>query len=130
VGYDTVIFGNTITATGTATGFHVANSLTTVSNNTIGIGRGIGMLLYSPPSNAATVTGNRLSSTGGDRHLCRIAPGAKHFRLQRLWNTMTGFATPMVIDFHLGQIGCWKEPDPKGDRGKVTMYGNLCVKRF
>src|SRR5215467_765264 len=63
VGKSTVASGNTITATGSATGINVADSSAKVTNNTINIGNGTGIMLQ-PFVDAVTVAKNTLSGTG------------------------------------------------------------------
>ena len=101
VGHGTVVSGNTITATGSATGVYVADTFANVTNNTIQIGRGTGMLLYTPPYIAATVAGNTLSGTGGRIGIyvgSLPAPNTGGYNIYG--NSITGFATPMSIDPH------------------------------
>jgi hypothetical protein len=62
VGNGTVASSNTITATGSATGVNVADSWATVTNNTINIGNGIGILLQ-PFVVAAMIAGNTVQPT-------------------------------------------------------------------
>ena len=57
VGNGTVASGNTITATGSATGINVAGSFAKVTNNTIDIGNGAAILL-NPYVGAATMANN------------------------------------------------------------------------
>jgi hypothetical protein len=98
VGNGTVASGNTITAAGSATGMYVADSFAKVTNNTIQIGRGTGILLYSPPFSAATVNSNTLSGTGRIGIYVGSLPPITGYNIQG--NIITGFATPMSIDPH------------------------------
>jgi hypothetical protein len=126
VGHGTVVSGNIITATGSATGVYVANSFVNVTNNTIHIGSGTGMTLkpgvlgatgsrrgveslieyarrtggrgpYTPPY-AATVTGNTLSGTGSIGIYVGSLPALQSSNYQIYGNTITGFAVPISID--------------------------------
>jgi hypothetical protein len=96
VGHATVASGNTITATGWAMGVYVADAYADVTNNTIRIGAGNGIILYTPPFDAATVTGNTLSGTGSIGIDIASPPAPGGYKMYN--NTMTGFATPMVIN--------------------------------
>jgi Bacterial Ig domain/Periplasmic copper-binding protein (NosD) len=101
VGNGTVASDNTITATGSATGIYVADSSASVTNNTVKIGNGTGILLYTPPVDAATVAGNALTGTGpfgiyvGDPP----TPDTGGYKIYN--NTTTGFATPLAINMSL-----------------------------
>jgi hypothetical protein len=57
VGTGTVASGNTITATGWATGINVAGNSANVTNNRINIGNGTGIFLQ-PFAHAATIDSN------------------------------------------------------------------------
>jgi hypothetical protein len=100
VGNGTVASGNTITATGSATGVSVADWGADVSNNTINIGNGIGIFLQ-PFVDAATVAGNTLSGTGpfGIYVADPPTPASGSFLIQN--NTMQGFATHLYINLSL-----------------------------
>jgi hypothetical protein len=98
VGNGTAASGNTITATGSATGVYVADSFASVTNNTIQIGGGTGITVYAPPFDAATVTGNTLSGTGSIGIYIGSLPASGGYQMYS--NTITGFAIPMVIDPH------------------------------
>jgi hypothetical protein len=99
VGHGTVVSGNTITATGSATGVYLADSFANVTNNTIQIGRGTGILLYSPPFSAATVAGNTLSGTGRiGIYVGSLPPNTGGYNIYG--NIVSGFATPISIDPH------------------------------
>ena len=98
VGHATVASGNTITATGWATGMYVADCFADVTNNTIQLGNGNGIILYTPPYDAATVTGNTLSGTGSVGIDMASLPGPGGYTMYSI--TITGFATPMVINPH------------------------------
>jgi len=97
-GHGAAASGNTITATGSATGVYVADVFANVTNNTIQIGAGTGIMLYTPLFDAATVTGNTLSGTGSFGNYIGSLPAAGGY--QMYGNIITGFATPMVIDPH------------------------------
>jgi hypothetical protein len=100
----TLVSGNTITATGSATGVYVTASFVNVADNTIQIGNGTGLTLkhrvldrstrlepHAPPF-ASTVTGNTLSGTGSFGIYVKSQP------VLILGNTITGFATPISSD--------------------------------
>ena len=96
VGKRTVVSGNTITATGSATGINVSYSSATVTNNTINIGSGTGIyVLQHSLVDAATVASNTLSGTGRfgiyARTPARVGGGGDDIYN----NTITGFATPL-----------------------------------
>jgi hypothetical protein len=98
VGNGTVIDGNTITATGSATGINAVSSAK-VTNNTINIGSGTGIFLQ-PWVNAATVAGNTLSGTGPFGIYVADPPTpASGLLIQN--NTMQGFATHLYINLSL-----------------------------
>ena len=100
VSHATVVSGNTITATGSATGVYVADAFATVTNNKIQIGQGTGILMYTPPFIVATVSGNTLSGTGpfGIYVGSPPAPSAGGYNIYG--NSITGFTTAMSIDPH------------------------------
>ena len=81
-------------------GIYVANSFPNVTNNTIQIGAGIGILLYSPPYTAATVADNTLSGTGPFGIYIGSLPAPSSGGYNMHGNTITGFATPVYIDPH------------------------------
>jgi hypothetical protein len=85
VSQGTVVSGNTITATGWATGVYVANSFANLSKNMIHIGSGTGIVLYSPPYTAATVTGNTLSGTGSIAIYVGSLPAPNTNGYKHLW---------------------------------------------
>jgi hypothetical protein len=96
--YGAVASGNTITATGFATGINAVSSAQ-ITNNTINIGSGTGILLQ-PWANAATVAGNTLSGTGPFGIYVADPPTpASGLLIQN--NTMQGFATPLSINLSL-----------------------------
>jgi len=101
VGQGTVASGNTITATGSATGVYVADSSAQVTNNTLKIGNGTGILLYTPPVDAATVAGNSLTGTGRFGIHVGSPPRPDSGGYKILNNTIIGFATPISIDMSL-----------------------------
>ena len=74
VGHATVASGNAITATGSATGVYVADSFANVTNNTIQIGRGNGILLYSPPFSARRWPATRCPGRGGSAFMSARFP--------------------------------------------------------
>jgi hypothetical protein len=88
VGNGTVASGNTITATGSATGINVTSSAK-VTNNTINIGNGIGILLHTLVD-ATTVANNTLSGTGRWGILVGDKPDGGGYRIHD--NTIKGFA--------------------------------------
>ncbi|MBV8846269.1 MAG: hypothetical protein JO307_25970, partial [Bryobacterales bacterium] len=101
VGHGTVVSGNTITATGSATGVYAADAFATITNNTIQIGTGIGLAVErrtpsrstamgrpNPPY-AATVAGNTLSGTGS------FGIYIASFPVLVYGNTVRGFASPI-----------------------------------
>jgi hypothetical protein len=100
VSHATVASGNTITATGSATGMYVADGFANVTNNKIQIGRGTGILLYSPPYTAATVTNNTLSGTGRVGIYIGSLPASNTTGYNMHGNNIIGFATPISIDPH------------------------------
>ena len=99
------VSGNTITATGSATGLYVAAPGASVTGNTFQMGTGTGILLYAPPVDAATVTGNKLNGTGRVGIYVRTPParaaggGDEVKRSPSATgiynNTITGFAIPL-----------------------------------
>ena len=91
VGKGTVASGNTITATGSATGINVADSSAKVTNNTINIGNGAGIMLQ-PFVDAVTVASNTLSGTGRFGISAGTPPraGGEIYN-----NAITGFAIPI-----------------------------------
>jgi hypothetical protein len=96
VGHGTVASGNTITATGSATGIKAAYSSAKITNNTINIGSGTGIyVLQHSLVDAATVASNTLSGTGRfgiyARTPARVGGGGDDIYN----NTITGFATPL-----------------------------------
>jgi hypothetical protein len=96
VGHGTVASGNTITATGSATGINVAYSSAKVTNNTINIGNGTGILILQHSLvDAATVAGNTLSGTGPFGIYARTPALAGGSGDGIYNNTITGFATPL-----------------------------------
>jgi hypothetical protein len=99
VGNGTVASGNTITATGSATGINAVSSAQ-ITNNTINIERGTGIFLQ-PWVNAATVAGNTLSGTGpfGIYVADPPTPASGGFLIQD--NTIQGFATHLDINLSL-----------------------------
>jgi hypothetical protein len=101
VGLGTMASGNTITATGSATGVYVAGSSAEVTNNTIQIGNGTGILLYTPPFDAATVASNTLFGTG--KFGISVGSGrTAHTGGYKIYNNViTGFATPISVDMSL-----------------------------
>jgi len=95
VGNGTVVSGNTITATGTATGINVAHSSATVTDNTINIGNGTGILLNTLV-NPTTVASNTLSGTGRFGIYVRTPPTRAAGLGGEIYNnTITGFAIPL-----------------------------------
>jgi hypothetical protein len=93
VGNGTVASGNTITATGSATGINVAGSSDTVTNNTIDVGNGTGILILQHM--LATVASNTLSGTGRFGIYAETLAGAGGSGDEIYNNTITGFATPL-----------------------------------
>jgi hypothetical protein len=93
VGNGTIASGNTITATGWATGINVAGSSAKVTNNTINIGNGTGIFLQ-PFVDAVTVASNKLSGKGRFGISAGTPPraggGGEIYN-----NTITGFAIPI-----------------------------------
>jgi len=89
VGNGTVASGNAITVTGSATGINVAGSSAKVTNNTINIGNGIGILLR-PFVDAATVASNALSGTGRWGIFVAEKPDRGGYKIHD--NTIRGFA--------------------------------------
>jgi hypothetical protein len=103
VSHGAVVSGNTITATGSATGINVTYSSAKITNNTINIGNGTGILLYTLDE-ATTVDSNTLSGTGrfgiyitspfprtaGLDEIEKIYGGDEIYN-----NTITGFAIPL-----------------------------------
>jgi hypothetical protein len=100
VGNGTVVSGNTITATGSATGIYVADAFASVTNNTIQIGRSTGILVYTPPVTAATVAGNALSGTGRVGIYIGSFPAPSTNGYNMYSNIISGFATSVSIDPH------------------------------
>jgi hypothetical protein len=119
VGNGTILTGNTVTATGSATGVYVADTFANVTKNNIQIGNGIGMTLkprllienlrhmrtgerYTRPY-SATVAGNTLSGTGAIGiyvgPLAAVLAGGYNI----YGNIITGFATAMSIEPRLGR---------------------------
>jgi len=93
-----VVSGNTITATGSATGINAVIPAQ-ITNNTINIGSGTGILLQ-PWATAATVSGNTLSGTGPFGIYVADPPTpASGLLIQN--NTMQGFARHLYIDLSL-----------------------------
>jgi hypothetical protein len=94
VGNGTAASGNTITATGSATGIKAAYSSAKITNNTINIGSGTGIyILQHILVDAATVTSNTLSGTG---HFGIYAQAPARAGGGDIYNnTITGFATPL-----------------------------------
>ena len=99
VGNGTVASGNTITATGSATGVYVADAHAHVTDNTIDIGSGTGVLVFTSPSlDAVPVTGNARSGTGDCGIYRGSLPAAPGYRNHS--NTITGFAKSICIQPH------------------------------
>jgi len=95
VGHGTVVSGNTITATGSATGINVAYSSAQVTNNTINLGNGIGILLNTLV-NPTTVASNTLTGTGRFGIYVRTPPTRDAGGGGAIYNnTITGFAIPL-----------------------------------
>jgi hypothetical protein len=102
VGNGTVVSGNTITATGSATGITVAYTSAKVTNNAINIGNGTGIFLHVIVD-ATTVASNALSGTGlfgiyVTIPLTRTGGGEKieiHGGDELYNNSVTGFAIPL-----------------------------------
>jgi hypothetical protein len=99
VGNGTVASGNTITATGWATGINAFASAQ-ITNNTINVGSGTGIFLQ-PWGNAATVAGNTLSGTGPFGIYVADPPAPVSGGLLIQNNTMQGFATHLYINLSL-----------------------------
>ena len=96
VGNGTVASGNTITATGSATGIKAAFSSAKITNNTINIGSGTGIyILQHTLVDAATVTSNTLSGTGHFGIYAQAPARAGGGGGDIYNNTITGFATPL-----------------------------------
>jgi hypothetical protein len=89
VGNGTVASGNIITATGSAKGIVVVGSSAKVTNNTINIGKGFGILLYGF-ADAATVASNTLSGTGRWGIFVGDKPDNGGYKIHD--NTIRGFA--------------------------------------
>ena len=109
VGNGTVADGNTITATGSATGINAAGSSAKVTSNTINIGNGTGILLQ-PFAHATTVASNTLSGTGLFGIYARILPtrADKIVDGDEVYNnTITGFATPLYAPSARLSLGRW-----------------------
>ena len=95
-GNGTVASGNTITATGSATGINVAYSSAKITNNTINIGNGTGILILQHTLvDVATVTSNTLSGTGHFGIYAQAPARAGGSGDEIYNNTITGFATPL-----------------------------------
>ena len=99
----TVASGNTITATGWATGIYVADCFADVTNNTIQLGNGNGIILYTPPYDAATISGNTLSGTGSIGIYMASPPAPGGYKMYN--NTITGFYSNGHQSL-MRQIGC------------------------
>jgi hypothetical protein len=99
MGNGSVASGNIITATGWATGVYVADAHAKVTDNTIQIGSGTGVLVYTSPSlDAVPVTGNTLSGTGPCGIYRGSLPAPPGYRNHA--NSITGFTSQICVDPH------------------------------
>jgi len=114
VARDTSFTGNTLNVKGSAIGIRGEGpppQSVTITNNTLSMGTGTGIMIASPRMDGSTVTGNKI--TGSGTHAIYVASPAKpNVGKQVIYgNTIKGYRTALFIDLalHPGTVPTGKE---------------------